>query len=304
MYSMLMMLWLALSAFNSGQYDSIAFSMSSDGGLTWSRPIKINQTPTNVPALDQQAFNPTVAVAADGTVAVTYYDFRNNTPAPGALTDYWLASGHPSATKPTKWNEVRLTDTSFDLEQAATRFNGAFFLGDYDGLAAAGNDFVAVWGMPDATKPENIYFRRAISPSSLAPALAAPTGAGTAASLAGALVQAPGPSPAITTPTHSPSAAAALDPTLVALQAAAPALVAWAGPQQAEPSLVPQPTLTNAPVDRAPPSAGPSRQTEAESGRAAAHGTPSPMLDRVFADLDASLLLDTLQDCWAPGPTG
>jgi hypothetical protein len=251
-------------------------------------------------------------VAADGTVAVAYYDFRNNTPAPGALTDYWLAYCHPSATapatNPANWREVRLTDTSFNLEQAPSRtvlgVPGSYTLGDSEGLAAAGNDFVAVWGMPDATKPENIYFRRAISPSSLAPALAAPTGAGTAASLAGALVQALGPSPAITTPTRSPSAAAVLDPTLVALQAAAPALVAWAGPQQAEPSLVPQPTLTNAPVDLAPPSAGPSRQTEAESGRAAAHGTPSTMLDRVFADLDASLLLDTLQDSWAPGPTG
>src|SRR5262249_14978193 len=35
------------------------------------------------------------------------------------------------------------------------------FLGDYEGLAA-GNDFVAVWGMPDgsATGQESIFFRR------------------------------------------------------------------------------------------------------------------------------------------------
>jgi hypothetical protein len=153
--------------FSNFQYNSIALSMSSDGGLTWSEPIQVNQTPSTVPPSDRQAWNPTVAVAADGTVGVSYYDFRNNTPAPGALTDYWLASGHPSATapatKPAKWNEVRLTDTSFDLEQAAARFEGGLFLGDFDGLAAAGNDFVAVWGMPDATKPEDIFFRRAIS---------------------------------------------------------------------------------------------------------------------------------------------
>src|SRR5262249_18428586 len=31
--------------FSNGQYDSIAFTMSTDGGLTWSAPIRINQTP-------------------------------------------------------------------------------------------------------------------------------------------------------------------------------------------------------------------------------------------------------------------
>src|SRR5262249_14964983 len=135
-----------------------------DGGLTWSDPIQVNKTPNSVPPADRQAWNPTVAVAADGTVAVTYYDFRNNTPAPGTLTDYWLAYCHPSAsapaTDPASWSEVRLTDTSFDLQQAPVR--GEVFLGDYEGLAAAGKDFVAVWGMPDgsATGQESIFFRQ------------------------------------------------------------------------------------------------------------------------------------------------
>jgi hypothetical protein len=112
--------------FNNFQYNSIALSQSADGGFTWSTPIQVNQTPTSVPPLDRQAWNPTVAVAADGTVAVTYYDFRNNTPAPGALADYWMAYCHPSAstplTDPGSWGEIRLTNTSFDLEQAPTRF--------------------------------------------------------------------------------------------------------------------------------------------------------------------------------------
>ena len=139
--------------------------MSSDGGLTWSTPIQVNQTPNTVPPIDRQAWNPTVAVAADGTVAVSYYDFRNNTAAPGALTDYWLAMAPAPATNPSTWSEVRLTDTSFNLEQAPTAIQRGFFLGDYEGLAAAGNDFVAVWGMPDgsATGQESIFFRRAIA---------------------------------------------------------------------------------------------------------------------------------------------
>jgi hypothetical protein len=168
--------------FSNFQYNSIALSMSTDGGLTWSQPIQVNQTPNTVPPLDRTAWNPTVAVAADGTIAVTYYDFRNNTGTGGALTDYWMAYCHPSATapatSPSSWSEVRLTSTSFNLEQAPTRMAGAFWLGDYEGLAATGKDFVAVWGMPDgsATNQESIFFRRASDPPVAAPSLRANLG--------------------------------------------------------------------------------------------------------------------------------
>lgn len=151
--------------FSNFQYNSIAFSMSSDGGLTWSPPVQANQTPDAVPAIDRQAWNPTIAVAGDGTVGISYYDFRNNTAAPGALTDYWLATASAPATNPTNWSEVRLTNTSFDVGQVPTRFGGDSWLGDYEGLAAAGNDFVAAWAMPDgsAAAQESIFFRRAIA---------------------------------------------------------------------------------------------------------------------------------------------
>jgi hypothetical protein len=150
--------------FSNFQYNSIAFSMSTDGGFTWSQPVQANQTPDTVPAIDRQAWNPTVAVAADGTVGVSYYDFRNNTTAAGALTDYWLAYAPTPATRPSAWGEVRLTENSFDLEQVPTRFGGDSWLGDYEGLAAAGNDFVSAWAMPDgsATSQESVFFRRAI----------------------------------------------------------------------------------------------------------------------------------------------
>ena len=81
--------------FGDGEFDSIAFSQSLDGGLSWSTPIKVNQTPTNLPAGNQQAFTATVHVSADGTVGVSYYDFRNNTPAAGHLGDRRLPGPLP-----------------------------------------------------------------------------------------------------------------------------------------------------------------------------------------------------------------
>jgi hypothetical protein len=148
--------------FSGFAHDDVAFSMSTDGGLTWSDPIKVNQTPTNIPAGDQQAFTPTVAVAADGTVAVSYYDFRNNDASPGLPTDYWLVHANSNLTDPNSWtsDEKRLTDASFNMENAAPTSRG-YFLGDYEGLAAAGNNFYALFAQAgaDSTDPSNIFFR-------------------------------------------------------------------------------------------------------------------------------------------------
>jgi hypothetical protein len=149
--------------FSNGRYSSIALSMSADGGLTWSAPIQVNQTPSSIAAANRQAFIPAVAVAADGTIGVTYYDFRFNDANPGLLTDYWLVHCHPSAatppTDPASWgNEVRLTDASFDLEKAAQ--NGTF-VGDYEGLTTVGKDFVAAWSMPHDHDLDSVFVRRA-----------------------------------------------------------------------------------------------------------------------------------------------
>ncbi len=125
---------------NNSQYDDIVFSMSSEGGLTWSTPIRVNQTPPNIPALNRQAFLPSLAVLGDGTIGVSYYDFRFNDPNPGLPTDYWMAQCHPTstapATNPANWGkELRLTASSFDFE-AVVVFDETF-LGDLCGWAGA-----------------------------------------------------------------------------------------------------------------------------------------------------------------------
>jgi hypothetical protein len=155
--------------FSNFQYNSIVFSMSTDGGFTWSAPIRINQTTDNIPVADRQAFLPSVVVAQDGTVAVTYYDFRNNTSAPGVPTDYWIvhADPHDGLTNLASWQEEnRLTNTSFNFEQAAIRF-GVNFVGDYEGSAADGNSFFPVWAQPNGSDADSIFFRPIIASSPL-----------------------------------------------------------------------------------------------------------------------------------------
>ena len=123
--------------FSGGDHNDVALSVSTDGGLTWSAPVKVNQTPGGA-----AAFTPSVEVAADGTVGVTYYDFRNNTPAAGALADVWLAHCHADCGDDASWSsEVRLTSASFDVEAAPVA--RGYFLGDYAGLDSVGNQFLA-----------------------------------------------------------------------------------------------------------------------------------------------------------------
>src|SRR6266511_482635 len=155
--------------FHGGRADGIALSSSGDGGQTWTKPVKVNATPTDIPIGDQQAFTPSVEVAADGTVAVSYSDFRRNDPATPLWTDRWLVRCHPTAktvctTTAALGHEVRLTDAPFDLRQAQ-RLGGdggsaGFFLGDYMGLASNGKDFLALFSQPHDSDPASVFARR------------------------------------------------------------------------------------------------------------------------------------------------
>jgi len=150
--------------FSGFENDSIAFSQSLDGGLTWSPPVKINKTPTNLSPGNQQAFTASVDVADDGTISATYYDFRNNDSGTPLLTDYFVVHCHPTAptacTNSANWvNEIPLTNTSFDMLQAPLTSTG-FFTGDYEGLASAENDFAPFFSQPHGSDPSSVFFRR------------------------------------------------------------------------------------------------------------------------------------------------
>jgi hypothetical protein len=121
--------------------DTILLSRSTDGGHSWSAPVKVNHTTAG-----KQAFTASVHVADNGDVAVTYYDFRNDATGDAALsTDYWVAHCHAATSdcsQASGWplsDENRLTPTSFDMRSAP--YAGGYFLGDYEGLDNFGTTF-------------------------------------------------------------------------------------------------------------------------------------------------------------------
>jgi hypothetical protein len=148
-------------------HDNIAFSMSTDGERTWSPAIKVNLTPTSEPNFDQQAFTPSVDVSDDGTVTVTYYDFRHNTPSTATLdTDYFAVHCHSASencASPASWNEeTRLTPASFDVRKAP--YARGYFLGGYMGLASVEDDFAALFGQAFVQNDANQFFSRLSPP--------------------------------------------------------------------------------------------------------------------------------------------
>jgi hypothetical protein len=113
-----------------GAFDAAMLVSSLDGGATWSAPVAVNG------ARDAAAFTPMVAVAGDGTVGVTYFDLRNARTGDAVRVTPWLATSHDRGAT---WSEEALS-APFDLHPALLQ--GAYFLGDYQGLAAVGTGFL------------------------------------------------------------------------------------------------------------------------------------------------------------------
>jgi hypothetical protein len=114
--------------------DLILLSHSDNGGLTWSAPAKVNQTPAGT--FTDQAFEPAVHVNSGGVVAVSYYDFRNDVSGDRRLTtDHWLVHSHDGGAT---WAESHLGGP-FDMHQAP--YARGYFIGDYQGLDSQGSAF-------------------------------------------------------------------------------------------------------------------------------------------------------------------
>jgi BNR repeat-like domain len=115
---------------DKGKRDAdILFSTSRDHGQTWSTPNRIND---DAPGNGANQFQPQLAVASDGVVAITFFDTRND--PRHKLIDVYLAYSADHGVSFLK--NTRVTTQSWDpaLDAPIDEY-GSQFIGDYQGLA-------------------------------------------------------------------------------------------------------------------------------------------------------------------------
>ncbi len=137
--------------FTTGQ-SNILFSRSTDGGTTWSTPVRVNDVATG------QHFFPTIA-SAGGVLSVAWYDSRLNT-CGSLICSLDVFYAHSTDRGTTFSPNIRVTTVPFNPNMVLrTDPGGALnpFLGDYISIAATPSGVHPVWtdnrNACDATDP-------------------------------------------------------------------------------------------------------------------------------------------------------
>src|ERR1035438_10009883 len=112
----------------------IWFSRSSDGGATWSSPVKINDQSQ----LNDQFFPRLAVDAATGAMMVVYYDTINDTGR--KKTDIWMQT---SLDHGATWSGATQVTTQ-ESDETASGYN-TYQYGDYIGLTCQDGRYFACW---------------------------------------------------------------------------------------------------------------------------------------------------------------
>ncbi len=144
----------------NGRNVDLYFTTSVDQGTTWTTPVVINGD--NDPPGDQ--FLPWLELDEEDRIHVVFLDSRhtvqNDNDFNGMIDAYYTYSDDDGAT----WNEFRLTPNSWNSNDDGDLFIWEQFIGDYTGLAVAGNRVYPVYLDTTGGDP-NIYTNVIVFPN-------------------------------------------------------------------------------------------------------------------------------------------
>ncbi len=164
-------LYLAYEDWNGTDMD-VKFAQSTDGGLTWSVPVKVNDN-IDVAGVPTDQFQPTIAAGTNGAVAIAFYDRRRSCPNEASVLPADVGRANfcidvslqaykdaGSGAVPVGPN-VRITQFNWDPEQPGQHLGGlsqypcagardpcpagSGFIGDYFGLTISNRNIFALF---------------------------------------------------------------------------------------------------------------------------------------------------------------
>lgn len=120
---------------NTGSDIDIYMIRSSNGGSSWSAPIRVNQDPTG---LGHEHYFPWITCDPEtGTLSVIFYDDRN---VGGAKCEVFCANSFDGGDT---WEDFRVSDVDFTPAPIPGLAGG--YMGDYLGISARGGKVYPVW---------------------------------------------------------------------------------------------------------------------------------------------------------------
>lgn len=120
---------------NTGTSADVYMIKSTDGGSTWSTPIKVNQ---DEPGMGKKHYFPWITCDPEtGILSVVFYDDRDVT---GSQCEVWCANSMDGGET---WEDFKVSDVAF----TPTPIPGlaGSYMGDYLGIQARGSNVYPVW---------------------------------------------------------------------------------------------------------------------------------------------------------------
>lgn len=119
---------------------NVMFTKSTDGGSTWTLPVRVNDV------LNGQHFFSSIAVSGS-VISIIWYDSRNGQLSNGSITNLDVYCAESSNAGLSFSTNVRVTSTSFNpnLVERADFGDTEIFMGDYIQVAASPGAAHAIW---------------------------------------------------------------------------------------------------------------------------------------------------------------
>ena len=145
--------WADYHTANNGTKDGdILVSKSTNGGITWSAPARVNQDKIGN---GKDQFQPQIAVTSLGQVNISYFDRRND-PDNFYIDTYLSRSDDGGA----HWSDIRVTQKMWDPSINPPISGSGEFIGDYQGLVADDDVAIPFWQDTHIGPYQEVYAAR------------------------------------------------------------------------------------------------------------------------------------------------